>query len=146
MSRPFAAEQVQSGFAVSRSFTAIALHGSTIHGDSQHRLPPLALEAPRWAGQACSVSREQQLPARLHFLDDDLTKKQLEGRRSLRSHNLKLWVMRGTCSWSALLLQILGINFLHWMQTAQVSWLGLCGPDQPMVSRYIIACLDRMSC
>ena len=48
-------------------FTAIALHCSTIDGDSQHRLPPLALEAPRWTGHACIVSREQQLPVRSHF-------------------------------------------------------------------------------
>ena len=69
---------------------------------------------------------------------------------------LELWVMRGTCYWSALLLRILGMKFLHWLQTAQVSWPGLCGPlmyllhmryqHQPMVSRHIIACLDRMSC
>ena len=41
---------------------------------------------------------------------------------------LELWVMRGTCSWSALLLQISETSFLHWLQSAQVSWLGLCGP------------------
>ena len=37
--------------------------------------------------------------------------------------------MTGTCSWKALLLQILGMKFLHWLQTAQVSWLGLYGPE-----------------
>ena len=37
--------------------------------------------------------------------------------------------MRGTCSWSALLLQISETNFLHWLQSAQVSRLGLCGPE-----------------
>ena len=52
--------------------------------------------------------------------------------------------MRGTCSWSALLLRIPETSFLHWSLSAQVSWLGLCGPEtKPMVSRYIIACLDR---
>ena len=42
---------------------------------------------------------------------------------------LELWVMRGTCSWSALLLQISETSTLHWLQSAQVSWLGLCGPE-----------------
>ena len=37
--------------------------------------------------------------------------------------------MRGTCSWSALLLQISETSTLHWLQSAQVSWLGLCGPE-----------------
>ena len=37
--------------------------------------------------------------------------------------------MRGTCSWSALLLQISETGTLHWLQSAQVSWLGLCGPE-----------------
>ena len=45
------------------------------------------------------------------------------------SATLELWVMRGTCSWRALLLQISDTNFLHWLQSAQVSWLGLCGPE-----------------
>ena len=31
----------------------------------------------------------------------------------------ELWVMRGTCSLSALLLQISGTRFLHWSQSAQ---------------------------
>ena len=34
-----------------------------------------------------------------------------------------------TCSWSALLLQISQTSTLHWLQSAQVSWLGLCGPE-----------------
>ena len=42
---------------------------------------------------------------------------------------LELWVMRGTCSWSALLLQISETSTVHWLQSAQVSWLGLCGPE-----------------
>ena len=37
--------------------------------------------------------------------------------------------MRGACSWSALLLQISDTNSLHWLQSAQVSCLGLCGPE-----------------
>ena len=37
--------------------------------------------------------------------------------------------MRGTCSWSALLLQISETSTLHWLQSAQVSWLGLCKPE-----------------
>ena len=37
--------------------------------------------------------------------------------------------MRGTGYWSALLLQISDTNFLHRLQSAQVSWLGLCGPE-----------------
>ena len=37
--------------------------------------------------------------------------------------------MRGTCSWSALLLQISETRTLYWLQSAQVSWLGLCGPE-----------------
>ena len=45
------------------------------------------------------------------------------------SVTLELWVMRGTCSWSALLLQISETSTLHWLQSAQVSWLGLCGPE-----------------
>ena len=36
--------------------------------------------------------------------------------------------MRGTCFWSALLLQISETSTLHWLQSAHVSWLGLCGP------------------
>ena len=35
------------------------------------------------------------------------------------SVTLELWVMRGTCSLSALLLQIPGTSFLHWLQSAQ---------------------------
>ena len=45
------------------------------------------------------------------------------------SVTLELWVMRGTCSWSALLLRISKTSTLHWLQSAQVSWLGLCGPE-----------------
>ena len=45
------------------------------------------------------------------------------------SVTLELWVMRGTCSWSALLLQISETSTLHWLQSAHVSWLGLCGPE-----------------
>ena len=45
------------------------------------------------------------------------------------SVRLELWVMRGTCSWSALLLQISETSTLHWLQSARVSWLGLCGPE-----------------
>ena len=45
------------------------------------------------------------------------------------SVTLELWVMKGTCSWSALLLQISETSTLHWLQSAQVSWLGLCGPE-----------------
>ena len=45
------------------------------------------------------------------------------------SVTLELWVMRGTCSWSALLLQISETSTLHCLQSAQVSWLGLCGPE-----------------
>ena len=30
---------------------------------------------------------------------------------------------------SALFLQMLGTSFLHWLQSAQISWLGLCGPE-----------------
>ena len=41
---------------------------------------------------------------------------------------LELWVIGGTCSWIALLLQISETSTLHWLQSAQVSWLGLCGP------------------
>ena len=37
--------------------------------------------------------------------------------------------MRGTYSWSALLLQISETSILYWLQSAQVSWLGLCGPE-----------------
>ena len=44
------------------------------------------------------------------------------------SVTLELWVMGGTCSWIALLLQISETSTLHWLQSAQVSWLGLCGP------------------
>ena len=62
-----AAVPVERGLAVSRGFTSVALHGSSIHGDPQHRLPPLALEAPRCAGQACTVSRQQRLPAGSHL-------------------------------------------------------------------------------
>ena len=54
---------------------------------------------------------------------------------------LELWVMRGTCSLSALLLRISGTTSLHWLQNAQV--LGLRGP---MVSRYMTTCLDKVSC
>ena len=39
------------------------------------------------------------------------------------SVTLELWVMRGTCFWSALLLQISETSTLHWLQSAQVSWL-----------------------
>ena len=42
--------------------------------------------------------------------------------------------MRGTCSWSALLLQISETSTLHWLQSAQVSWLGLCGPETSLWS------------
>ena len=61
------------------------------------------------------------------------------------SVTLELWVMRGTCSWSALLLQISETSFLHWLQNARVLWL-VWARNQPMVSRYTIACLDKMSC
>ena len=48
----------------------------------------------------------------------------------IRLHlNRSTWVMRGTCSWSALLLQISETSTLHWLQSAQVSWLGLCRPE-----------------
>ena len=43
--------------------------------------------------------------------------------------NRQRMVMRGTCSWSALHLQISETSILHWLQSAQVSWLGLCGPE-----------------
>ena len=53
------------------------------------------------------------------------------------SVTLELWVMRGTCSWSALLLQISGTSILHWLQqSAQVSWLGLSGPETSPWSAY----------
>ena len=45
------------------------------------------------------------------------------------SVTLELWVMRGTYHWNALLLQISETKSLHWLQSAQVSWLGLCGPE-----------------
>ena len=45
------------------------------------------------------------------------------------SVTLELWVMRGTCSWNALLSQISETSTLHWLQSVQVSWLGLCGPE-----------------
>ena len=50
------------------------------------------------------------------------------------SVTLELWVMRGTCSWSALLLQISETSTLPWLQSAQVSWLGLCGPETSLWS------------
>ena len=50
--------------------------------------------------------------------------------------------MRGTCSWSAQLLQISETSLLHWLQSAQVSWLGLCGP-KPAHGQQVHHCLPR---
>ena len=50
---------------------------------------------------------------------------------------LGLWVMTSTCSLSALLLQISGTKCPHWLQIAQVSWVGFCRPanDQQVYHR-----------
>ena len=51
--------------------------------------------------------------------------------------------MRGTCSWSALLLQISETSTLHWLQSAQVSWLGLCGPETSPAGTSLLASIEH---
>ena len=92
--------------AIEHTMELIA-HSLCIHGDPQQTDTPLALEASRWAGQACTVLRQQRLPAGSHFFDDDLTKKQLEGRHSLRARKLGLkgaghqtWWRRDVLHWA----------------------------------------------
>ena len=114
---------------------------------SQHFKVPYQLHAPAAASNDAEIQITCMSVPRPDFLHDD----HIYGPDSLPSVHacqlsraaicaclatgvcvgsvtLELWVMRGTCSWSALLLQISETNFLHWLQSAQVSWLGLCGP------------------
>ena len=71
------------------------------------RLPPLALEAPRGQAKHALFCDSSGFRRDHIYLDDDLTREQLEGRRSLRARKLELkgagnktWWRRGVLHWA----------------------------------------------
>ena len=92
-----------------------------------HECPALADLREQFPCADCSGVMARAITS-LHAL----IKRHPDGEQTLfhpPSLPLELWVMGGTCSWSALLMQISETSTLHWLQSAQVSWLGLCGPE-----------------